>query len=277
MQELSIDYSQCRTAGNDSAYVKIPSKYVSSSFKGPGSNCTQGVDQWKGFNTSISYDGKPVPTFICSLEFNIPSDLKPPVLLYYRLTNFYQNHRRYVKSLDSDQLKGTAVKNSSLGACDPLHTDPTGKPYFPCGLIANSVFNDTFSNPRQLNPKDSSDQNGTEYTMTDKGIAWSSDAALYGQTQYNHADIVPPPNWALQYPNGYESKAPPNLKEDEAFQVWMRTAGLPNFSKLAKRNDHDTMACSMYQINITDSTCVGHLTCRKLTKGRFCCHQVWRH
>ena len=212
-------------------------------------------------------------TFVCSLLFNVPDDLKPPVLLYYRLTNFYQNHRRYVKSLDSDQLKGTAVKNSSLGACDPLDTDKqehrSGKAYYPCGLIANSVFNDTFTNPKQLNAKDSNDQEGVEYKMTDKGIAWGSDAALYNPTKYKIADIAPPPNWALRYPNGYtDERPPPNLKEDEAFQVWMRTAGLPNFSKLAKRNDDDKMPCSMYQIDIDDSTRSSSFSKCRLTTNR---------
>ena len=284
VQELSIDYSQCRTAGNNSngEFSKIPSQYVSSSFKGSGSNCTQGVNNWKGLDTKRTYDGQDVDTFVCSLEFSIPNNLKPPVLLYYRLTNFYQNHRRYVKSLDSDQLKGTAVSNTSLGACSPLDTDkgvdPAGKPYYPCGLIANSVFNDTFSNPKQLNPRDSSDQDGIEYNMTDKGIAWSSDANLYNPTSYKAADIAPPPNWKLRYPNGYtDTNGPPNLKTDEAFQVWMRTAGLPNFSKLAKRNDHDTMACSMYRVDIDDSTSTDCFYPCKLTGNRLCCHQVRRH
>lgn len=202
---------------------------------------------------NLTYNGGlPVNTSICSLQFNIPDNLKPPVLFYYRLTNFYQNHRRYVKSLDSDQLKGDAINNNSLGACSPLNTDADGKPYWPCGLIANSIFNDTFSNPVQLNVHDSSALN-TTYNMTAKGIAWNSDKALYGSTKYNPADITPPPNWRLRYQDNYTSENLPDLENDEAFQVWMRTAGLPNFSKLAMRNDNETMQCSMYQVDIENS------------------------
>jgi hypothetical protein len=40
---------------------------------------------------------------------------------------------------------------------------------------------------------------------------------------------------------------------DEAFQVWMRTAGLPTFSKLALRNDKDIMREGIYEIRIEDS------------------------
>ncbi len=260
MQEISIDYSHCRKeARNSSDYSTIPSKYTSSSFKRGDPICTGGARyEWRGYIKSVLYGNNTIDTFVCSLQFQIPCNLKPPVLLYYRLTNFYQNHRRYVKSLDSDQLKGTAVKNTSLGACSPLDTnsgkDKDGKPYYPCGLIANSVFNDTFLNPVQLNLRYNTKSNIT-YNMTNKGIAWASDAALYNPTKYNAADIAVPPNWALRYPDGYTDKSPPpNLKEDEGLQVWMRTAGLPNFSKLALRNDNETMECSMYQVDIEDST-----------------------
>lgn len=68
--------------------------------------------------------------------------------MYYGLTNFYQNHRRYVKSRDDNQLAGADIKSSDdLGSdCEPYlaYTDPiTGQkiPYAPCGAIANSLFN----------------------------------------------------------------------------------------------------------------------------------------
>ena len=59
--------------------------------------------------------------------------------MYYGLTNFYQNHRRYVKSRDDSQLYGNleAAPNSN---CEPFKTDENGKSYAPCGAIANSLF-----------------------------------------------------------------------------------------------------------------------------------------
>lgn len=185
-------------------------------------------------------------TTVCSLLFHLPEALEPPVYLYYHLTNFYQNHRRYVQSLDYDQLKGIAVDNSTISGstCDPLRIDPdTGKAYYPCGLIANSMFNDTIETPSMLN-------NGS-YFMTDKGIAWSSDKALVQKTQYEPWQVVPPPYWQAKYGKNYTEL--PNLQEDEAFLVWMRTAGLPTFSKLARRNDTMAMAAGTYELNITYS------------------------
>ena len=220
--------------------------------------CNKGsAPTWRQETTQKIYqpDTDPVDTQVCSIQFNIPDNLHPPVLLYYRLTNFYQNHRRYVKSLDSDQLKGKAVPASTIkgGSCDPLRLDPDGKPYYPCGLIANSVFNDTFLDLVQLNVHESNLPNQT-YNMTSEGIAWSTDADLYEETKYKYEDIAVPPNWHLRWQNGYSEKnPPPRLDKDEGFQVWMRTAGLPAFSKLAKRNDKETMQCSAYQIDIENS------------------------
>lgn len=68
--------------------------------------------------------------------------------MYYKLTNYFQNHRRYVKSYNSDQLKGVAKSASDLnsdGLCKPLDQNAQGQPIYPCGLIANSVFNGNFA------------------------------------------------------------------------------------------------------------------------------------
>ena len=87
--------------------------------------------------------------------------------------------------------------------------------------------------------------------MTTKGIAWSSDAKLYGKTQYKPEDVAVPPNWVKRFPNAtYTADNLPNLNTDEAFQVWMRTAGLPTFDKLAMRNDNDDMEGGRYQVDV---------------------------
>ncbi|GAB1211085.1 hypothetical protein ATERTT37_000197 [Aspergillus terreus] len=187
---------------------------------------------------------------ICRLTFKIPEDMGPPVYMYYRLTNFYQNHRRYVKSLDVDQLKGKPLDNNTIGSssCDPLRLDPSGKAYYPCGLIANSLFNDTINSPEWLNGDGDSAE---PYVMSNKNIAWDSDKQLIKKTQYTPDQVVPPPNWRERYPNGYADGIP-NLNEDEEFMVWMRTAALPTFSKLSRRNDTVKMSAGIYRLDIVD-------------------------
>jgi len=123
---------------------------------------------------------------------------------------------------------------------------------YPCGLIANSLFNDTYTNPVLLNPSNKAATN-VPYNFSSIGIAWPGEAKKYVDTPIGHGyssldEITPPPNWSKQYPNGYTSDNIPNLAADEHFQNWMRTAGLPTFSKLYGRNDEDTMQQGRYQI-----------------------------
>lgn len=130
-------------------------------------------------------------------------------------------------------------KSLDGGDCKPI-TSVGDKPVYPCGLIANSVFNDTFSQPVLVD-------GGQTYNFTDKGITWKNEYKKYEPAGYGSvADVVPPPNWALRYPDGYT--AFPDLRADEHFQVWMRTAGLPTFRKLFFRNDDETMAAGRYRI-----------------------------
>lgn len=124
-----------------------------------------------------------------------------------------------------------------------------GKAIYPCGLIANSIFNDTINSPVFTNEADSEDPSA--YVMTNRSIAWGSDSELYKRTDYRPDQVSPPPNWERRYPDGY-TEGIPDLSEYEEFQVWMRTAGLPTFSKLALRNDDDVMRAGTYQLQIYD-------------------------
>lgn len=263
---MTFDYTLCST--------KAP---LASSTSGSGGSVPAGTVIWNFQKThndaTAEWQQTPNATYtyangvttntstLCSIFFEIPEEMKPPVLFYYRLTNFYQNHRRYVKSFDSDQLKGVAVDGATINgsSCDPLTYDPkTGLPYYPCGLIANSIFNDTFSNPVLQNTVGSNANSSTYIMSNNSGISWDSDKNLYGKTAYTNFNttIVPPPSWQARFPNGYtDAHPPPDLSTDEAFQVWMRTAGLPTFSKLSQRNDTAPMPNGHYRVDIYDSKC----------------------
>jgi len=181
----------------------------------------------------------------CYIDFTVVSDLAAPVFQYYKLTNFYQNNRRYVQSLDTSQLQGSYVSPSTLSSsnCNPLSTNADGKAIYPCGLIANSVFNDTFSG--------FTSSDNPNYDFSQSGIAWPGEAKKYSATSgytNNLDEVVPPPNWVLRYPSYSNASSIPNLQEDEHFQNWMRTAGLPTFTKLYGRNDTATLPAGQYQV-----------------------------
>jgi hypothetical protein len=42
----------------------------------------------------------------CDLEFKTVAEIPGPVYVYYELSNYYQNHRRYVQSRSTPQLMG---------------------------------------------------------------------------------------------------------------------------------------------------------------------------
>ena len=141
VQEVTIDYTHCVQLGNADNFTSVPSDLVSTAFS--SSNSTAATQpQWRVQqidNTTLN-----IQQSVCQIRFTLPTDFVPPVMLYYRLTNFFQNHRRYVKSVDEGQLFGqnlTAAQLENDGSCTPLITAPNGKPYYPCGLIANSLFN----------------------------------------------------------------------------------------------------------------------------------------
>lgn len=98
------------------------------------------------------------------IDVTIEKDMPKPVYLYYELTNFYQNHKRFVNSYGKRQTRGdaylkddatpkTAFKNAvsqkyceraKLGFSGPPGDDLDGVQRWPCGLIPHTLFNDTF-------------------------------------------------------------------------------------------------------------------------------------
>lgn len=117
-----------------------------------------------------------------------------------------------------------------------------------CG--ADTDFTDTISNPVSVG-SDGTTQGGQEYQFSAQGIAWPGEAKKYtSKPDYNLSEVVPPPNWS-SYNGTYTSF--PDLASDERFQNWMRTAGLPTFSKLYGRNDDADLLKGTYEITITDS------------------------
>ncbi|KAK8858787.1 hypothetical protein IAR55_003017 [Kwoniella newhampshirensis] len=244
---ITLDYTQCdASAPTDGSFAVMPSSAYGYDLKSssPISASSISAPTWSFSNDTSRSIGEQAR---CEIEFEAPYDLGPGVFLYYKLTNYYQNHRRYVQSLDSSQLKGDYRSASDIdsGDCKPI-TSSGGKPYYPCGLIANSVFNDTFPQFVMLNPQNGA-QNQT-YNFTDSGIAWGGIAKNYVETPGygSPSDVLPPPNWHLKYPNGYSEF--PNLRADEHFQIWMRVAALPTFRKLWARNDHEVMTQGRYRV-----------------------------
>ncbi|CAI5760589.1 unnamed protein product [Candida verbasci] len=249
VEELNIDYSNCEKLANYDTYGSIPDKYTGYHFK---HIATSPDFKWKLLNETSVYN-KDDEVTTCLIQFNLPKDLKPPLYLYYKLTNFFQNHRKYVESYDLDQLGGKALSSDDVtDNCKPLkHREYKGETrlIYPCGLIANSYFNDSINSPILLNTR--STENNETYEFVDKDISWPSDRNhKFKKTSYKPDDVVPPPNWDRMYPDGYTNENLPNVQSWEHLQNWMRTAALPNFYKLYGQNKSSVMSSGTYQMSV---------------------------
>ena len=149
VSEMTFDYTNCEklspaTSSNALTFTNLPSdKFTYRIRSSEQKNSNPSPPQYAFLDNSQNSSVTDVSQKLqCIVEFDIPVDIEPTVLFYYKLSNFFQNHRRYVKSLNSNQLKGQGVSVSTLddSDCKPL-SSINGVAIYPCGLIANSLFN----------------------------------------------------------------------------------------------------------------------------------------
>jgi len=177
--------------------------------------------------------------FEVDVSLFIEKDMDPPIYVYYELTNYFQNNRRYVRSVSPQQLAGLPTNMDNLQLlCEPmLYVSGAPDPSFeedglmtPCGLQAWSFFNDTFSFNRVMSSEEQSElQNSTEMLqpifVDSSDIAWPSDQHfLYGNVTAQNFNDDP------EYRGGGTLDEPLNMEQH--FMVWMRLAARPDFWKL---------------------------------------------
>uniref|UniRef100_A0A7R9U6E4 Cell cycle control protein 50A n=1 Tax=Pinguiococcus pyrenoidosus TaxID=172671 RepID=A0A7R9U6E4_9STRA len=207
----------------------------------------------------------------CYITIDVDEKMEADVFVYYELHNFYQNHRRYVKSREDAQLRGEVfTSESDLQDCLPL-VEKGDTVLSPCGLIANSLFNDVIT------------LTNSDVEMREDDISWQSDRdakfdqpddfiserlrntsasdkaqACIEQLESDVPDsqvssigftVFEGEDWCFFYRNEdqitylYEIYPevinPVEGVNNEHFIVWMRTAGLPQFRKLYGRIEED--------------------------------------
>ena len=157
------------------------------------------------------------------IDIEITENIDSPINIYYKIYGFFQNNRRYLKSRSQKQLEGKSRTLSELKDdkdCEPIYTNKDmgfnqdkkaidektilnpDVMAIPCGIMAKSYFNDSFTNFKI---------NNEELIINEKNIAWEKDKEMF-----KNSDL---------------SKQWINI-EDEHFIVWMRPSGLPDVKKL---------------------------------------------
>ena len=202
----------------------------------------------------------------CELRFNFTEDVNGPVYVYYQLTNYFQNHRRYVASIDPYQLQGLKISKTTLkDSCTTLYENSNGLIINPCGLIANSFFTDIIALV---------DSNYIPtVTMDESDIAWEADNEKFSQPDgFDYVQITPDSGYTnistceavglsepceyytdgtneyfYYYPDAKDNQylyqtypnqiSPIDGVKNQHFQVWMRAAALPKFRKLYGKID----------------------------------------
>ncbi|XP_056145521.1 transmembrane protein 30C [Lampris incognitus] len=172
----------------------------------------------------------------CQVIFPIENTLKGDVFFYYGLRNFHQNLRRYMDSRDDRQMVGRkqSLKNPS-SYCETFSRDQNGVPIAPCGAVANSMFNDSFTlvyhRPEGV---------AVQVPLFRKGITWYTDKNIkYRNPPKGNQTLaqafqgtVKPLYW--QKPVYELDPSDPNNNGfiNDDLIVWMREAAFPNFKKL---------------------------------------------
>ena len=180
---------------------------------------------------------------------------KGPVYLAYELTAFHQNHRRYVRSRSEAQLRGDGgdgfpgekkKKSSSSSSsaaivtstCAPRETTAANEAgaaanvIVPCGLVAWSNFNDTFSLEAVI-------VNNVTATTTTTTTPLSLDAAPLRSSSDLRGRFSPRVFPSASFEADSSARGGGSLPTNEsladaaALQVWMRPAALPSFRKPA--------------------------------------------
>jgi hypothetical protein len=174
----------------------------------------------------------------CQVGLDVPEELSGPIRFQYMLTNFYQNHRRFVFSRIPAQLRGEYVSYDDLSPAKPFRSidddpDPS-KLLLPSGIFAMSVFNDTFR-------------------WLDNGTFWNESAIAY-ETEYSYL-YQPLSN---EYHGGVrwlEDSAVLGEKnmQDPHFITWMRTSAVPTLVKDYAVCENCTIPKGVYTIEINSS------------------------
>ena len=149
----------------------------------------------------------------CVVFASIPEEMKSPIMIYYQLNDFRENHRFYMDNKSDKQLKGEQVSIEDLEKdCENslYNRDfefsgnlPQNDIAFPCGLKAKSFFQDVI---------DTFKISGRIVDITREDLAYKRDIDSFSKVENDNS------HW-LDINN-------------EQFMIWMRVSPFENPRKL---------------------------------------------
>lgn len=189
------------------------------------------------FEADVRYDDVCGNSTNCSVTVTLDRDVESVFFLSYKLTNFFQNHQRYLWSRSYDQLRGEYVDYNGMSDCGRFRAvgDPANSSNWllPCGAVALSFFNDTFRFARD----------DIQAKFNEFGISWRSDREkIFKELSNEYTDGQ---RWLNATFAGDQT--------NEHFIVWMRAAALPTFVKPYTKSVETLLPKGEYRIDINNS------------------------
>ena len=166
-------------------------------------------------------------------------------MFYYEIENYYQNHKKYLKGVNENQLKGfnmqknelindcrNALTNKEMNITKSIDSKKILNPNdvsIPCGIYAKS-----YQNVKSLNIDLISQKTNKTLKLNEKNITWESDREIKFNNTLNNLEK----QWVDM--------------TNEHFIVWMKPSGYSTFRKLFGYIELDN---GLYYINCKCDNC----------------------
>ena len=166
-------------------------------------------------------------------------------MFYYEIENYYQNHKKYLKGVNENQLKGfnmqknelindcrNALTNKEMNITKSIDSKKILNPNdvsIPCGIYAKS-----YQNVKSLNIDLTSQKTNKTLKLNEKNITWESDREMKFNNTLNNLEK----QWVDM--------------TNEHFIVWMKPSGYSTFRKLFGYIELDN---GLYYINCKCDNC----------------------
>ena len=167
--------------------------------------------------------------------------MEPPIWLQYRLTNFYQNYNSYFMSRDSMQLRGMTDSSECMldgSGSVGIGVSSSGQYLSPCGLFAQSLFNDSYQIVQQDNCTCDENLISDEFSCETQSCVHRTPTLIQDDLGYdedfyaNHENYLNESNTKYLYETFPQDIVSSELGvESLRFRTWMRAAAFSEFKK----------------------------------------------
>eukprot|EP00746_Dinoflagellata_sp_MGD_P018887 gnl/MRDRNA2_/MRDRNA2_143821_c0_seq1.p1 gnl/MRDRNA2_/MRDRNA2_143821_c0~~gnl/MRDRNA2_/MRDRNA2_143821_c0_seq1.p1 ORF type:complete len:409 (+),score=42.62 gnl/MRDRNA2_/MRDRNA2_143821_c0_seq1:110-1336(+) len=178
-------------------------------------------------------------------QVTIPKDMEPPIIVQYEIHGMSQGNQHYLKSRSEAQLRGEGEPmlrpdHEELRPCHP-RISQNDKVLYPCGLVARSVFTDTFV----LRASKSGASKATQMLELDESLDALVPGGL-GYRQLNPESVVDGRSLHTQLHMWLTSIFPPTSCEQVDFSVTFEPIDVAWRTEAAHEGEIQVVDCREY-------------------------------